>query len=132
MTGREKKSGIIKSLLILAGGLSVGLGVAGIFLPLLPTTPFLLLAAACYAQSSPHRLQRLLRNRWFGRYLRDYRGGRGIPAWVKAWTLTLLWATIALTAIFATGLLWVRILLGTIAIGVTLHILMLPTADKKS
>lgn len=121
---------ISKNLLILAGGLCTALGVAGIFLPLLPTTPFLLLAAACYAKSSPHRLQRLLSNRWFGRYLRDYREGRGIPVRIKTWTLSLLWTAIALSAIFATSLLWVRILLGTIALGVTLHILMLPTTRK--
>ncbi|HDP94716.1 MAG TPA: DUF454 domain-containing protein [Candidatus Aminicenantes bacterium] len=119
-------------LLVTSGAIFVGLGVAGIFLPLLPTTPFLLLAAACYAKSSPHRLQRLLRNRWFGRYLHDYRDGRGIPAWVKVWTLTLLWTTIALSAIFATRLLWVRILLGAVALGITLHILLLPSAKQKS
>ncbi|MBN1197593.1 MAG: YbaN family protein, partial [Candidatus Aminicenantes bacterium] len=115
-----------KNLLILAGGLCTVLGVVGMFLPLLPTTPFLLLAAACYAKSSPQRLQRLLSNRWFGRYLRDYRDGLGIPMRIKTWTLSLLWTAIALSATFATSLLWVRILLGTIALGVTLHILMLP------
>lgn len=121
-------SRIRKILLIGAGGLFVGLGVAGIFLPLLPTTPFLLLAAACYANSSPRRLRRLLANRWFGRYLRDYRAGLGIPAYLKAWTLVLLWTTLTLSAVLATDQLWVRLLLGVILLGVSLHILFLPSS----
>jgi len=131
MADGKKKSKIQALLLTAAGGLFVVLGVTGIFLPLLPTTPFLLLAAACYAESSPRRLRRLLANRWFGRYLRDYRAGRGIPISVKAWTLLLLWTTLALSAACATGLLWVRLLLGLIALGVTLHILMLPSCSSR-
>jgi len=123
-------SGGRRVLWIAVGGICMGLGVAGAFLPLLPTTPFLLLAASCYARSSPRRLQRLLNNRWFGPYLRNYRAGRGIPVHVKAWTLGLLWTTISLSAVFATALLWVRILLGLIALGVTIHILMLRPTDS--
>ncbi|MDY0297595.1 MAG: YbaN family protein [Acidobacteriota bacterium] len=130
MNGGDKESRLRKTLLMIAGAVCVGLGTAGIFLPLLPTTPFLLLAATCYARSSPRRLRRLLANRWYGAYLGDYRAGRGIPGRVKAGALVLLWITIALSIVFATSLLWVRVLLGTIAIAVTLHILMLPTTKK--
>ncbi len=70
---------IIRTLLIVCGTLCVGLAVVGIFVPILPTTPFLLLAAVCYARSSQRFLAWLLTNRWFGSYIKNYREGRGIP-----------------------------------------------------
>ncbi len=107
----------------IAGFAAVGLAVAGIVLPLLPTTPFLLLAAWCFARSSDRWLQWLLNNRVFGKYIRDYRAGNGIPGRVKWYALALLWITIGLSAALATDNPWVRLGLGTIAIGVTIHIL---------
>ncbi|MDR2935954.1 MAG: DUF454 family protein, partial [Rikenellaceae bacterium] len=92
-------------------------------LPLLPTTPFLLLAAWCFAHSSDRRLQWLLNNRLFGKYIRDYRAGNGIPRRVKWYALSLLWITIGLSAAFAAENPWVRLGLGAIAVGVTIHVL---------
>ena len=66
-------------LLIAAGTVFLALGVVGILLPLLPTTPFLLLAAACYAKSSKRFSNWLLNNRVFGKIIKDYREGWGIP-----------------------------------------------------
>ena len=63
--------------LILVGSLSIGLAFLGIFLPLLPTTPFLLLAAACYLRSSDRFYHWLIYHKWFGNYIRNYREGRG-------------------------------------------------------
>ena len=63
---------LLKSVLISIGTLSVFLGFLGIFIPLLPTTPFLLLAAACYIRSSDRFYQWLIDNKWLGRYIRDY------------------------------------------------------------
>ena len=71
---------LIKIILISVGSLSVLLGILGIFLPLLPTTPFLLLAALCYSRSSERFYQWLVTNRWFGEYIRNYREGRGITS----------------------------------------------------
>ncbi len=71
-------SQVKKWTLIVAGTICVCLGVAGIFLPLLPTTPFLLLAAVCYAGSSPRFYHWLMNNRWFGRYIKNYREGKGL------------------------------------------------------
>ena len=130
MNDRQHSAGIGRRLWIACGGICLGLGITGVFLPLLPTTPFLLLAAACYARSSPLRLRRLMQNRWFGRYLRDYRAGQGIPVRIKVWTLFLLWITLSLSAVFAVSLLWVRLLLGLVALGVTIHILMLPSSRR--
>jgi len=124
MTGK-----LTRTLLIVAGSVFVVVAIVGIFIPLLPTTPFLLLAAACYARGSQRFYDWLLNNRWFGRYIRDYREGRGIALRVKALTLLLLWVTIGFSAAFAVHSLPVRIVLGVIAVGVTAHILLIPNAS---
>jgi len=112
----------IRWLLVAAGFLFFGLGVVGVFLPLLPTTPFLLLAAACFARSSERFYRWLLGNRWFGAYVRNYREGRGIPAKVKIFSVALLWVAILLSAAFAVSNLIVRIILVGIGAAVTVHI----------
>lgn len=120
-----------KILLITCGTISVALGVLGLFLPLLPTTPFLLLAAACYARSSEKLYDWLLGNRWFGEYIRNYRERKGIPLKRTAVAIALLWLTIGYTAIVAVSLLWVRIILLAIACGVTFHLVSI-TATVRS
>ena len=116
-----------KSLLVTAGILSVGLGVLGIFLPLLPTTPFLLLAAACFIRSSDRLYHWLIHHRWFGSYIRNYREHRAIALRAKVGTLLLLWVTIGYSAFFVAHAWWLRALLVAIAVGVTAHILSLKT-----
>lgn len=123
----EHESRAVRTTLIIVGTISVVIGVIGIFLPLLPTTPFLLLAAACYARSSRVFYIWLLTNRWFGAYVRDYRAGRGVPMNVKASTLALLWTTIIVSAGFFVSSLHIRALLLSIALTVTLHILSIRT-----
>lgn len=113
----------------MAGTFFVGLGVLGIFLPILPTTPFLLVAAACYVRSSKRLYVWLLTNRLFGSYIRNYREGNGIPLKMKIFTIILLWATISCSAICFVTIFWVRILLFVIAIAVTAHLLMIKTYD---
>ncbi len=120
----------IRPLLVTFGTLFVGLGIVGIFVPVLPTTPFLLLAAACYARSSPRFYHWLLYNRWFGNYIRNYRQRKGIPLKVKVLTITLLWVTIGASVIFAVQALLVRIILILIAIGVSIHVLSLKTLKQ--
>lgn len=120
-------SGIAKLLWNAAGTIFLSLGIA---IPLLPTTPFLLLAAACYHRGSPRMHRWMLTNRYFGRYLRDYQEGRGMPWKVKAATVSLLWAVIAFSAVFATSSTIIRIVLLVVAVAVTIHTLTLKT--KKS
>jgi uncharacterized membrane protein YbaN (DUF454 family) len=120
------KKNISRPLLIVAGTTSTIVGIIGIFIPVLPTTPFLLLAAACYMRSSERYYRWLTNNRFFGVYIKNYIEGRGIPLKVKIITLTLLWLGIGLSAALATGNLIVRIILGAIAVGVTIHILLRP------
>jgi uncharacterized membrane protein YbaN (DUF454 family) len=121
---------LVRRLLIVAGSLLVGLGIIGIFVPMLPTTPFLLLAAACYARSSPKFYYWLLNNRWFGSYIRNYRQRKGIPLAIKIFTLALLWLTIGTSAAFAVQSLTVRIILILIAVGVSIHILSIKTLKR--
>jgi len=123
---REIK-GWLKYLLIAIGTLSVALGFLGIFLPILPTTPFLLLAAACYIRSSERFYCWLINNRYCGKYIRDYREKKGIALKLKIYVISLLWITILTSAIFVVDLLAVRILLIVIAIGVTIHLTTIKT-----
>ncbi len=114
-------------LLLLAGTASVGLGVVGIVVPLLPTTPLLLLAAFCYARSSRRFYDWLLDSPFLGGYIMNYRAGRGIPILQKVLTIAALWITIAATAVLAVSSLWLRLLLLGVAVGVTAHLLWIPT-----
>ncbi len=114
-------------LLVAAGTLFVGLGILGIFLPILPTTPFLLLAAACYARGSQRFHRWLLNHRYLGSYIRNYREGRGLTLRAKAFTLLLLWITLSYSAFVAVDLMPVKVILLAIAAGVTWHLLSLPT-----
>ena len=118
-----------KWLLILVGSLSVALAFVGLFLPLLPTTPFLLLAAACYIRSSNRFYHWLIYHRWFGAYIRNYREGRGIPLITKITAMTLLWLTIGYSALFVVSALFVKIVLIGIAFGVTIHLLKTKTLN---
>lgn len=120
----------IKLLLMIAGTIFVGLGVIGIFLPVIPATPFLLLAAACYARSSRRFYCWLLNNRWFGVYIKNYRQKKGMPLKVKILTVALLWLTILISVIFAVQSLALRIVLIIIAIGVSVHLLSLKTLKE--
>jgi len=114
-----------KKLLILLGFFFVGLGIVGIFLPLLPTTPFLLLAAALFARSSPRFYRWLLNNRWLGSYIRNYREGRDIPLKAKILSITFLWIVILYSGFFVLKQWSLRLLLFLIACGVTAHLLTL-------
>ena len=116
-----------RPILVAVGLLSVGLGVLGMFLPLLPTTVFLLLAAWCFSKSSPRFHQWLLTNRVLGGYISAYHEGRGMSVRDKWITLATLWVGIGITAIFFVNVLWVRLLLLAIATGVTIHLIRLPT-----
>lgn len=116
----------MRGLLLVCGTICVALGVIGIFLPLMPTTVFLLMAAACYARSSERFYQRLVTHRWLGVYIRNSREGRGMRRRDKAVTLTLLWLSIGATMIWTAQTWWLRLLLLAIAAGVTIHVARIP------
>ncbi|MFI3287655.1 MAG: YbaN family protein [Rikenellaceae bacterium] len=105
------------------GYLCVGLGVLGAFLPVLPTTPFILLAFWLFYRSSERAKSWLLSRRVLGAIVINYYENKGIPRHAKVIALTMLWVSIGLSIIFLIDILWVRIMLGVIAVGVSVHIL---------
>jgi len=122
MSSHSIRRRVTKGALVVAGTFSLCLGILGIFLPLLPTTPFLLLATACYARSSQRLHDRLLSNRWLGNHVRNYLERRGATARVKVFIVSLLWIAIGYSAIVVVDSLPLRIILIVIAVGVTAHI----------
>jgi hypothetical protein len=116
--------------LLVAGVLCVILGVIGIFLPILPTTPFLLLAAACFARSCDSCHAWLLEHRWFGSFIRNWYERRGVTRRQKTAALAMLWAGIGLSVAFGSELWWVRLMLVAIATCTTLYlVLVLKTVE---
>ena len=120
----------IRVLLIACGTLCVALGVLGIFVPVLPTTPFFLLAAVCYARSSERFYHWLLNNRWFGEYVKNYREGRDIPLREKILTLIALWLTIGFTTLRFVSVWWGQLILLGVAVGVTIHVVRIKTFKR--
>ena len=124
---RKLKSNFSRWVLIIVGSFFAGLGILGIFLPLLPTTPFLLLAAACYIRSSERLYNWLMNNRWIGRYIKNYLEGKGVPLKSKVFSISALWITIGYSVFFVVNIFPVRVILILIAIGVTMHLLSIRT-----
>jgi uncharacterized membrane protein YbaN (DUF454 family) len=116
----------MKILLITIGCLSVALGVIGIFLPLLPTTPFLLLASACFLRSSPRLHKRLLASPVLGSYIQAYMDGRGIPLRAKILAFLLLWASLLYSCSLFPEL-YVRLALLTIGLATSILLLRIKT-----
>ncbi|HEV2862592.1 MAG TPA: YbaN family protein [Pyrinomonadaceae bacterium] len=100
----------LKVLLNVAGTVSLGLGILGVFLPLLPATPFLLLASACYLRGSERLHRKLMESRVLGSYIRNFQRGRGIPLRAKVGTIALLWASL-LFSIYSVDILAVDVML---------------------
>lgn len=134
-----KKKGwkITRALWLAAGLICVVLATVGLVLPILPTTPFLLAAAACFCKSSTRMYNWLLKNKWFGEYIRNYREGRGLPMKTKVTALTVLWITIVFSIVFVLNrllppllVLPMQLIMVAVAVGVSIHILRLPTFRK--
>jgi uncharacterized membrane protein YbaN (DUF454 family) len=117
--------------LITLGTIFVGLGLLGIVLPVLPTTPFLLVAAWCYARSSERYYKWLINNKWFGKYIKNYREGKGIPLRAKIISISLLWLTISLSIIFIVLNLYIRIIMIITAVLVSIYIASIKPKLKK-
>lgn len=101
-------------------------GFLGIFLPVLPTTPLILAAAFCFAKGSDRFYNWLIEHRLFGKYVKDYSSGEGIPVRAKVKAITLLWVTISVS-VFLVDIFILRIFLAIIAAGVTIYLLYLPS-----
>lgn len=116
----------VRAAWVVAGFVSLFLGVVGIFVPVLPTTPFLLLASACFLRGSERMHRWLLSHGRLGKYIRDFEAGRGIPARAKVVAIATMWISIA----FAAELVGHPIAAGAmllVAAAVTIYLLRLPT-----
>lgn len=117
-------------ILFITGWVAVTLAVIGVFLPVMPTVPFLLLAVACFGRSSERFYTWLLDHAHLGPLIRPYLHGRGISRTSKLKAIVMVWVSIGISVLFLLEALWVRVLLLVIAFGVTLYLLNLPTAGN--
>lgn len=118
---------IYKYFYLVSGFLLVIIGVIGIFLPVLPTTIFLILASACFIKSSPKANDWLRNHKILGQYIKNYQDGSGLTVKSKLFNLIFLWSMILLSAFLFTESLIIKLVLIAIAVGVTIHILMIKT-----
>ncbi|EAT13152.1 DUF454 domain-containing protein [Bermanella marisrubri] len=121
---------ILHYFLIGFGWISVVLGVVGIFLPLLPTTPFLLLAAACFVRSSPRFYNWLVQHPKLGNYIIHYLEGNGIPLRGKIMAITMIWVTMGISIIWVVPVWWVKWVLAAIGLSVSIYIARQPTLNS--
>ena len=117
----------MKFLFAFLGSVSLVLGIMGVFLPVLPTTPFLLLAAAMYMRSSQRLYDWLMFHKHLGAYIRNFREHKALPLRVKVVSVTMVWATLLYCAIFVAKEWWMSAIFIAIATGVTVHILSFKT-----
>ncbi|WP_084146017.1 YbaN family protein [Anaerovorax odorimutans] len=115
-----------KIILIILGSFFLILGSIGIFLPLLPTTPFVLLASICYGSSSPKLYDKLRSSKYFGPFIENYKSKSGIPKNVKVKAISFLWITLLISAILSKKL-FIHLILLIVGISVTIHICLLKT-----
>lgn len=117
----------MKILLAILGSVSLALGIMGVFLPVLPTTPFLLLSAALYMRSSQRLYEWLMSHKHLGPYIKNFREHKALPLRVKVVSVTMVWATLLYCAIFVAKEWWMSAVFVAIAIGVTVHIISFKT-----
>jgi uncharacterized protein len=120
---------VIKILLTIIGSISLVLGILGIFLPLLPATPFLLLASACYFRGSDRLHNWLMNNKVLGTYIRNIQQRRGIPLKAKLVTITILWLSL-LFSIYRIDILLVQLMLCFIGVTSSAFILRIKTLKE--
>jgi uncharacterized membrane protein YbaN (DUF454 family) len=125
-TPYQHRNPLIRHSLFALGWLSFALGMIGLLLPVVPTSPFLLLSAACFLRSSPKFYYWLTEHRWWGKFIRHYLNGEGIPTKIKLLILAMLWIMILSSALLIVKIPWVSIIMVVIATLVTIYIIRLP------
>jgi uncharacterized protein len=127
---REHASAWVRWLFIAAGSICVLLGLIGLFLPLLPTTPFLLLAAACYARGSQRFYDWLLANRTFGPLIHEWRKHRSIPYKTKLSAIGLMSTTLGISIVFFVRPVWLKLLLAALGVALAIWMYRMPSRDR--
>jgi uncharacterized membrane protein YbaN (DUF454 family) len=121
---------IIRSIYIIVGTIALIIGAIGLFLPVIPTTPLVLLAAACYYRGSDRLHTWILNSRWFGETIKNFHEGKGLNRSTKARAISMMWIMILISAWFFVSSLFIRVAIICVAIGVTIYLVRLPTLEK--
>lgn len=121
-----KRNKLTRILFVISGSISLTIGIIGIFVPLLPTTVFLLISAYCYVRSSPKLYNWLINHKYLGTYISNYRRYKAMPKKAKISAISLLWITIIISGIIV-DVFWIRIVLLVVAISITAYILSIKT-----
>jgi uncharacterized membrane protein YbaN (DUF454 family) len=120
---------MMRGIYIVVGTIALVIGAIGIFLPVIPTTPLVILAAACYYRGSERLHAWILRSRWFGETIKNYQAGRGLTRDTKVRAIFLMWTTIIISAWFFVNNHFVRVAMIGVAMGVTVYLVRLPTLE---
>tara|TARA_Y100000590_G_scaffold62422_1_gene66751 strand:+ start:6090 stop:6506 length:417 start_codon:yes stop_codon:yes gene_type:complete len=121
---KETKNPLKKILWISLGLFFVGLGAIGVVVPGLPTTPFLILAAACFIRSSQKLYDWLIQNKTFGPYLKDYREGKGIPKKAKILAVCMIILFVSYSVFFAIENIALKVTVGILGLTGLLYVLL--------
>ena len=118
-----------KFLFLFAGSLCIVIGVIGIVVPLLPTVPFLLLAAYLYAKGSERFYLWLIHHKWLGTILTNYKEGKGIPVRLRIYSVLFFWLTIGTSIVFLIEDTTAKIIMLVVASGITLRLLLMKSKE---
>lgn len=121
---------MVRTVLVTAGFVAMGLGIAGLVLPVLPTTPFMLLAAACFARSSPRFHRWLLGHRTFGPIVSEWEAHRAIPWRTKLWAIALMSGTLAASIVFFVPGPWLKAALAVFGVVLAVWLYRIPSRDR--
>lgn len=121
---------MMRGIYVIVGTIALVIGAIGLFLPVIPTTPLVILAAACYYRGSERLHTWILRSRWFGETIKNYQAGRGLTRDTKVRAIFLMWTTIIISAWFFVSNHFVRVAMIGVAIGVTVYLVRLPTLER--
>ncbi len=121
---------MMRGIYVIVGTIALVIGAIGIFLPVIPTTPLVILAAACYYRGSERLHAWILSSRWFGETIKNYQAGRGLTRDTKVRAISMMWAGILISTWFFVSNLFVRVAMIGVAIVVTVYLVRLPTLEK--
>lgn len=127
---RVASSAIVRAALVIVGSALLATGIVGAFLPILPTTPFVLAATACYVRASPRLYDKVLSHGVVGPVIFAWRETRTIPRRAKAVAIAVIALTFGTTLAFAVTLLWARLAMGALAVGLVTWIALTPSAPR--
>lgn len=123
----EHGSPFVRGVFLVAGSLAFALAVAGVFLPLLPATPLLILAAACFARAYRPFHEWMLAHRWIGPPLRDWYLHRSLRPRVKWIAIVTMLVSFAISIVFFVNARWLQVLLAAFALALAALLWRIPS-----